>query len=452
MSTLADRFNIDWNVHPASTAMVVHLSDGTKIPRSSNQSKWETERIKHFGLNSEDFWLWQEGTADAMWNLAIRQPNWPPQTFSESIQLMRTGQSWLKDQIRTIGLHKLSPLAIDSFRTVSAHLSSSSPKLRQFVDAQLLISAQTTSAYANALYGASAIDLPRRGVAHPRGGMGGMAKKLVEAIQRYGGKVKFRNEVVKVVRRSDSSFIVRTKHKYEYPADIVIFNLPPWNIRTILEADLPPQIRRLPDEIQNGWGAFMVYIGINEHIIPHEYDLHHQRIIKEPLGEGNSIFMSISPGWDTSRAPVGKRAISISTHTELAPWWKLLNRDRIAYEDRKAEYISRILEVAEGILPGLHRNADLIMGGTPVTFQRFTKRTWGWVGGFPQTSITRSWGPRLAKNLWIVGDTIFPGQSVPAVSLGGLRVANSILIESKAKNIYSLSHKHQLAHPGATLD
>jgi phytoene dehydrogenase-like protein len=86
-----------------------------------------------------------------------------------------------------------------------------------------------------------------------------------------------------------------------------------------------------------------------------------------------------------------------------------------------------VLGTAEIALTGLRESANLILPGTPVTFQRFTRRAWGWVGGFPQTSLFRAWGPRLAPNLWLVGDSIFPGQSVPAVALGGMRVARSLL-------------------------
>jgi phytoene dehydrogenase-like protein len=62
-----------------------------------------------------------------------------------------------------------------------------------------------------------------------------------------------------------------------------------------------------------------------------------------------------------------------------------------------------------------------------VSFQRFTRRLWGWVGGFPQTSLLRAWGPRIGPGLWLVGDSVFPGQSVPAVALGGMRVARAIM-------------------------
>jgi phytoene dehydrogenase-like protein len=78
----------------------------------------------------------------------------------------------------------------------------------------------------------------------------------------------------------------------------------------------------------------------------------------------------------------------------------------------------------------LRAAADLIMPGTPVTFERFTHRRWGWVGGFPQTSLLRAWGPRLSPGLWMVGDSIFPGQSTAAVALGGLRVAEAVLTEA----------------------
>ena len=88
------------------------------------------------------------------------------------------------------------------------------------------------------------------------------------------------------------------------------------------------------------------------------------------------------------------------------------------------------MAVAESALPGLREAAHLVLPGTPVTFHRFTGRRWGWVGGFPQTSLLRAMGPRLARNLWMVGDSIFPGQSTAAVALGGLRVAGMVMAEA----------------------
>jgi phytoene dehydrogenase-like protein len=171
----------------------------------------------------------------------------------------------------------------------------------------------------------------------------------------------------------------------------------------------------------------MVYVGLDGSAVPAEFPLHHQVVLGKPFGNGNTVFLSLSPAWDEMRAPAGRRALTISTHTELDPWWDLFERDRDAYEARKVAYADRVLNAAEVALPGVREAADLILPGTPVTFQRFTRRLWGWVGGFPQTSLFRAWGPRLTPGLWLVGDSIFPGQSVPAVALGGVRVARSLL-------------------------
>lgn len=85
------------------------------------------------------------------------------------------------------------------------------------------------------------------------------------------------------------------------------------------------------------------------------------------------------------------------------------------------------MAAAQVAIPGLAAAARLILPGTPVSFQRFTRRSRGWVGGFPQTSLFRAWGPRLGRRLWLVGDSIFPGQSILATALGGQRVAQAAL-------------------------
>jgi phytoene dehydrogenase-like protein len=150
-------------------------------------------------------------------------------------------------------------------------------------------------------------------------------------------------------------------------------------------------------------------------------------ILSEPLGEGNSVYLSLSPPWDKTRTPDGKRAVTFSTHTNLGDWWDLYENQPQGYERRREQITEKMLQAAEVALPGFIQAVELKLPGTPVTFQRFTRRRWGWVGGFPQTSLFRAWGPRLAENVWMVGDSIFPGQSTASVALGGLRVAQTIL-------------------------
>ena len=317
------------------------------------------------------------------------------------------------------------------FKRLATDLRESPDTLRQFIDGQLLISAQTTSKWANALYAASALDLARRGIAHMQGGIGTISKQLAEAVQQQGGKLLYRQEVTGILRAEGRPLEVHTKRGAHYDADLVIANLPPWDVARLLPGHLPGAFKQIPRQPENGWGAFTLYIGLDGSQLEPDFPLHHQVILGEPLGEGNSIFLSLSPTWDKSRAPEGMRALTISTHTNLSFWWNLFDNGRSTYEAVKASYTERVLAAAEVAIPGLGAMVKLILPGTPVTFQRFTRRTRGWVGGFPQTSLLNNYGPRLGKDLWMVGDSIFPGQSTAAVALGGLRVAQLILKEGK---------------------
>jgi phytoene dehydrogenase-like protein len=239
--------------------------------------------------------------------------------------------------------------------------------------------------------------------------------------------VLYRHEATRVRTEAGRPVAVETRSGASAPVDLLILNLTPWDAAVLLGEIAPRTLRRLPDR-PDRWGAFTVYAGIEGSIVPDGLALHHQIILDQPLGEGNSVFLSISPAWDAGRAPAGHRALTLSTHTRLDPWWEL-EKDGPAYAEREAAYAHRLLAAAERVLPGLREAATLVLPGTPVTFERFTRRTRGWVGGFPQTSLFRALAPRPAPRIWLVGDSIFPGQSVAAAALGGMRVAQQILLE-----------------------
>lgn len=418
MDLVGNLFAIDWQAVFSPSAMTVHLPGSRPIIIWTDQNRWKEERQASFGVTVEPFWSWQNNTAETMWEFALKLPPWPPQNFHDIPNLANLIFS---------GSRIHPGIFPDAFRPIAHHMKNVNEQFRLFIDGQLLISSQATSQSANALYAASALDLAHRGVVHVPGGVGGMAKKLSDRIQQFGGKVLYRHQVNRVTTGPENSYRIKTKTGEEFTADIVIFNLTPWNVSQILAPETPFWMRIRTRRKPAGWGAFTLYLGIDNKHLPEHLDLHHQIISDRPLGEGNSIFLSISPEWDANRTPPGKRAITISTHTNLEPWWALFKNDSTAYEARKSEYTQRILTLAGRVIPGLSQSAELILPGTPITFQRFTHRVHGWVGGFPQTNLFRSWGPRIGKNLWMVGDSIFPGQSVAAVSLGGLRVAKEVL-------------------------
>jgi C-3',4' desaturase CrtD len=426
MTRLGETLGIEWPVEPAEVAMRAHLPDGQTVTRWTDGAAWQRERRAAFGAAAESFWRWQEATAAALWDVALRGAPWPPQTAADAAGLLGVGARLALDAPL-----RLPQLGLDALRPVAARLNDASPALRAYVDGQLLIAAQATSPAANALYGAAALDMPRRGVAHVRGGIGQIAARLVEAIRARGGQVHMRQRVTSVERRGDA-WLLRTHRKGEFVADDILFNLPPWDAGRLMAGDAPDSLRRARRPA-DGWGAFMVYVGLDGSGLSPDTPLHNQVLLREPFGEGNSVFLSLSPTDDPGRGPEGHRALTISTHTDLHPWWRLFERDRAAYQARKAEYTERVLAAAEVALPGLRSAARLILPGTPVTFQRYTGRSLGWVGGYPQTSLFRAWGPRVAPGVWLVGDSIFPGQSILATALGGSRVASALLAGPAAR-------------------
>ena len=307
---------------------------------------------------------------------------------------------------------------------------SSDAAFTRFIDAQLLISAQTTSQSANAAYSATALDLARQGVYHVKGGIGGIAETLVEKITEFGGHVLYRQHVERIEVRNGRAIAVHTLHNRRgevFPSDFVIANLTPWSLDDLLAENSPASLRAEVKTRHFGWGAFALNLGLRADALPADFPDHHQIItsLHGALGETRSIFISLSPRWDTTRAPEGYRAATVTTHTNVQQWWDL--PDKAAYEAKKAEYTDAILTNIEHVIPGFRAGITLVMPGTPITYQFYTGRHRGMVGGFPQTSLLRARSPLTGiANVRLVGDSIFPGQSTAGVTLGALRVAADV--------------------------
>ena len=216
-------------------------------------------------------------------------------------------------------------------------------------------------------------------------------------------------------------------------ADWVLANVTPWALHELLADDAPSTLRREVGRREATWGAFTLYLGLDASQLPKGLVDHHQVIVdaERPLGEGNSVFISLSDPQDESRAPAGKRAATLSTHTAIGPWWRLRRKgDPAAYEGRREVYAERLLSAAERALPGIRDAAELNLPGTPITFEFYTRRPRGMVGGFAQTSLFNARGPHTGiPNLKLVGDSIFPGQSTAGVTLGAMRVASDVITQ-----------------------
>ncbi|MBA3531731.1 MAG: FAD-dependent oxidoreductase [Ardenticatenales bacterium] len=424
---VAQRLAMSWPVKRAEPALCFHSPDGS-LTRWGDAAAWRAERLRAFGGRAERFWRSQEQVAAQLWRFAASLAPWPPGNVQEFVRLS-------SHLLRQPTLATLSPLLFSSVQGWMKAFGAGGALLQQFVDAQLLISAQAAAPACMALFGAVALDLPRAGVFHVRGGVGGIAEALAKQVHALGGKILYKAEVTRLEATAGRVRRVHTRKKGSFEADVVVANLTPWDIAALLGEDAPAKMQQRVQQLPPMWGAFMLYLGVDEEAIPPGLPAHHQFLQQPglPPGEGNSVFLSISPSWDTGRAPPGQRTLTLSTHTRVAPWWALYQTGggQDDYEARVARYSESLLRPAEQLLPALRSHIRLQLPATPVTFERFTHRHRGYVGGFPQHSLFATLHPRLpVGGLWMVGDSIFPGQSTAGVTLGALRVAQAILGES----------------------
>jgi C-3',4' desaturase CrtD len=441
---VGEKLGIDWKVRLHDPAWVVHLPDHEIALTRDNQ-----DVLRHFP-HSEPFWHEQSALADLGWSLSAQGLPWPPASVAEAGKLVQIGIGNFPRDLC------LAPFALTStYQWLKLRGMTRDRAFVRFIDGQLLISAQTTSRGANAAYSATALDLARQGVYHVEGGMGGIAASLVGKIEEYGGRVPFRQRVERINVHDGRVISLTTRKGETVPADFVLANLTPWSLDNLLQEDSPRSLKREVTTNQHGWGAFVLHIGVDADKLHANLPDHHQFIADydSPLGEGVSIFMSLSPTWDSSRAPAGKRAVTITTHTNITGWHEIAAQGESAYEDCKAVYTERLLSGIERYLPGFKNSVSFLMSGSPTTYQFYTGRHLGMVGGFPQSSLFKARSPKTGiSNMRLVGDSIFPGQSTAGVSLGAMRVVNDVLRQLPAVNSIFVPREHPFMRETAELE
>jgi C-3',4' desaturase CrtD len=413
---LNERFDIVVSSVAIEPSMVVHLPDATVVRYGDD--RWPVERKRAFGDTAETFWRAQERIANRTWDFSTRFPALPVDLPSATA-LARAFRPRQLPLLGTLG------------RTVSSIMPRvASRRLRAFVDAQLLITAQTDAAGADLAYGATALDLAREGTFHLEDGVSTLSVALARATRRAGGEILYNKSVSTIETARGRATAVTLDDGRRIACDRIVSALPIHDTAALcapLERAYRARLAALPER----WGAFMLYCALPPGVVPDDLPTHHQ-LLEEydaPLGEGNTAFLSFSGIDEPHRARNGGRAVTISTHTDVARWER-------AHKDGtdaalRAMYTERLLAALERVLPGARARIAFVEAATPHTFARYTSRRRGLVGGLPQTPAAATFGAFTqitpVRNLFVCGDTTFPGQSTVGTALGGFNAARSAL-------------------------
>jgi C-3',4' desaturase CrtD len=412
---LAERLGLSVDAAPVEPAMDVYIG-GERIRRFGD-ARWAAERLRAFGPAAEPFWREQERIADLAWDFSTRFPALP----ADMCGLTALVRALRPRHIALIG-------AIG--RTV-AHIlpSGADAKLRAFVDAQLLITAQSDAASTDLAYGATALDIAREGTFHLATGVAEISVALARAIRRSGGQIAYGTAVAGFAFERRRVCGVRLADGEVVRAPEVIAAIPLLDIWRMLGDQagvLQARLAGLPQR----WGAFMVYAGLPPGVVPADCGLHHQLVLdpQAPLGEGNSVFVSFSAPGERGRARGGGRAVTLSTHTDVAGWERAFGAG--TYAHRKADYAARLRAGLDAVAPGAWERAEVIDCATPHTFAAYTGRARGLVGGFPQTPANanlRAFSHHSGiAGLTLCGDSVFPGQSTVGASRSGVAAATAL--------------------------
>lgn len=413
---LEEELGIELPKKPIHPSMTVQLDD-KKITRWLDREKWISEAQHHFGEENEQetFWNLAYDISDVVWRVSNKNNFFPPQNFKESLQL-------LKNDVRDVWV---LPYVMKSVKEVALENGITNPDFYRFLDEQLLISAQSKSEDTPFLFGAPAITYTNYTNYYVEGGLIKMIEVLQAFIEGKDGQLHTKEKVLSIEKLS-SEFLVRTSKNKTYSAKSVVSNLPVWNMAEITTGDISEYFHEESKKYQKAWGAFTLGI-VTDDLYPEEMSLHHQiHLDKEESIRGlesGSIFISFSERDDVQRAPAGERVLNVSAHTNPDFWFNL-NGD---YDATKKHVQDRVVSLLRKKLPGFSKaDVKLVFSASPVTWQKWVYRKKGRVGGIPQ-SMVRSlfdWTPAQTpfNGLLLCGDTVFPGQGIPGVTLSGINV------------------------------
>jgi phytoene dehydrogenase-like protein len=366
------------------------------------------------------FFATQREVADALWKLFDDPSLLPPFTGTSILRhLARTPSyapvlRWIRRSLGDVVAHH--------------HLDDWEPLLI-YLDAVSQITVQAKASEAEAPFAMAAVDYFFRGTGHVHGGIGQLAWALVDAIQRAGGRVSLANRV-KGIHREGHTWRLETR-KGDIHARNVVANMLPQTMAKMVTPPLNGSLHDVERAVEDGWGAAMLYFAV-EKDAPDREAAHHLQLVNDreaPFQEGNHVFCSISSANETDRGPDGQRTVTASTHVPMS---KLLGMSPEEQGDYVATIQARMRETirkrASGLIDGLRFEAT----ASPRTFERFTSRHLGYVGGVPRRVGLRHYRPRALlpreadRGLYAVGDSVLLGQSTLAVALGGVRTAEVI--------------------------
>jgi C-3',4' desaturase CrtD len=409
---LVDKLQIDLDILELEPSMQVRLADGQILTRFKNLETWIKEAERVFGSkNQRLFWEFCYKISLFVWETSLKQPNFPPSTFKDLFSLVKNFR------FNQLFLSRWGFISME--KLLKKYDLDKNELFVNFINEQLLITAQNYISEVNVLFGATAVCYTNFGNFYLWGGMIRLVKPICDFIEKKGGQILLKTTVEKV-ESLEKGYIIHAQNEQKIAADYVISGIPINNsLKLFNDKLLDKQYSKKLMKSEQLNSAFQMGIGFKRSDLQKGLPLHHQIHLSEPLPivGSHSIFVSFSHELDFTRAELGQGVASVSSHVK--------NPEKMSDFDKKVleQFILETLEKQQLIAKN-----DVIYyhSSTPKGWERWTKREWGFVGGYPQYMRVKPWQMLEArldkKGAYICGDTTYPGQGIVGVCLSGILV------------------------------
>jgi C-3',4' desaturase CrtD len=411
---------------PCDPACAVYLPGETEpINVWRDPDQWLAERRRQFP-GSDRFWQLLATLFRYSWSFQSRDPVLPPRNAWDLWQLV---QAVRPDTLLT------APYALATVGQVLRTFGlEGDRRLKTFLDLQLKLYSQVDAEETALLYAATALGVSQlpQGLSHLHGSMQVLSDRLLTSLQRDGGELKMRHTVQKIQVENNRAIAIevcdqKTKETWIESADHIVANVTVQDVVKLLGTEAPQRYAQRIEKLPPGSGAFVIYLGVTQAAIPEGCPPHLQFLYdyEGAIAENNSLFVSVSRTGD-GRAPEGCATIIASTFTDPSIWWG----NEADYEALKQTYTEAAIARLASFFNLTAATIVHQESGTPRTFARFTGRDRGIVGGVGQRVPT--FGPfgfatrTPVSGLWLVGDSVHPGEGTAGVSYSALTTVRQI--------------------------
>tara|TARA_B100000965_G_scaffold212618_1_gene177649 strand:+ start:1595 stop:3157 length:1563 start_codon:yes stop_codon:yes gene_type:complete len=412
---------------PDPTQLAYHLPDQLEISVDRDYQKFIAKLIDLFpheekGINHFYETCWDVfNCLDSMPLLSIEDPKYLLKVFFKSPLSCLGLARWLPVNAGDVARRYIKDPALLKFIDIECFCWSVMPAdLTPMINAGMVFS-----------------DRHYGGINYPKGGVGIIAEKLVQGIESFGGQIRYKSRVNKIIFDKGNAIGVSLENNERIFGKTIVSNATRWDTfggqginDPLVETDkTPPSEATWGKRYKPSPSFLSLHLGVNESAIPSGMHCHHLLLERwqEMEDEQGVTFVSIPTLLDPTLAPSGSHIVHAFTPSLIDCWEGLSNKE---YLIKKKEDGEKLISKLEKLFPNLSQNILHKEIGSPRTHKRFLSRNKGSYGPIPSMRLPgllpMPFNTTKIKGLYCVGDSCFPGQGLNAVAFSGYACAHII--------------------------